>query len=193
MGGWPVVAGEHCPDRFGEVDIVNIETPASAPGGEVVVYEASDGEVHVDVRLEQDTIWLPQRDMAAVFDTTPENVLMHLRNVFSSNELEAEATTKDFLVVRTEGRRRVRRRIRHYNLDAIISVGYRVNSRRGVRFRQWATRTLREHLVRRGEGPSLHRRQQAHRLAAVPAISEPGRRNPPAQSAGPDRAHPADR
>ena len=107
--------------------MADIESPASAPGGKVVVHEASDGEVRVDVRLEQETVWLSQRDMAAVFDTTPENVLMHLRNVFSSKELEAEATTKDFLVVRMEGRRRVRRRIRHYNLDAIISIGYRVN------------------------------------------------------------------
>ena len=124
-----------------------MEPPTPSPGGEIVVYETPDGEVRVEARLEQETVWLSQRDMATVFDTTPENVLMHLRNVFFSNELEAEATTKDFLVVRTEGRRRVRRRIRHYNLDAIISVGYRVNSKRGVRFRQWATRTLREHLV----------------------------------------------
>ena len=128
--------------------MVNIESPTPSPSGEIVVYETPDGEVRVEARLEQETVWLSQRDMAAVFDTTPENVLMHLRNVFSSEELEAEATTKDFLVIRTEGRRQVRRRIKHYNLDAIISVGYRVNSRRGVRFRQWATRTLREHLVR---------------------------------------------
>ena len=108
--------------------MVSNESPLPSPGGEVVVYETPDGDVRVDVRLEQETAWLSQRDMAEVFDTTPENVLMHLRNVFSSNELEAEATTKDFLVVRTEGRRQVRRRIGHYNLEAIISVGYRVNS-----------------------------------------------------------------
>ena len=79
--------------------------------------------------------------MAEVFDTTSENVLIHLRNVSASGELEAEATTKEFLVVRSEGRRRVRHRLKLYNLDAIVSVGYRVNSRRGARFRQWATRT----------------------------------------------------
>ena len=140
--------------------MVSNESPLPFPGGEVVVYETPDGDVRVDVRLEQETAWLSQRDMAEVFDTTPENVLMHLRNVFSSNELEAEATTKDFLVVRTEGRRQVRRRIRHYNLDAIISVGYRVNSRRGVRFRQWATRTLRDHLVR---GFTVNERRLAER------------------------------
>ncbi len=125
-----------------------IDVRETTPRGKVVIYETTDGDVRVDVHLEQDTVWLSQRNMAIVFGTTPENVQMHLRNLFSSEELEAEATTKDFLVVQTEGNRRVRRSIRHYNLDVIISVGYRVNSKRGVRFRQWATRTLRNHLVR---------------------------------------------
>ncbi len=125
-----------------------MSTPTEAPGGEVLLYEAPDGQVRVDVRLEQETVWLTQRQVADLFDTTPENVLMHLRNVFDDGELEEAATAKDFLVVQTEGKRQVRRSLKHYNLDAIISVGYRVNSRRGVRFRQWATRVLREHLVR---------------------------------------------
>ena len=119
----------------------------SPPNGEVVVYEASDGEARVDVRLEGETVWLTQRQMGEVFGTTPENVVMHLRNVFTSDELTERATTKDLLVVQTEGKRQVRRTLKHYNLDAIISVGYRVNSKRSVRFRQWATRTLRDHLV----------------------------------------------
>ncbi len=136
------------------------ETPAPTPGSQIVVYETDGGAVQVDVQLEHETVWLSQRGMAEVFATTPENVLMHLRNVFATEELDAEATAKDFLVVRTEGARRVRRRIRHYNLDAIISVGYRVNSRNGVRFRQWATRTLREHLVR---GFTLNRQRLAER------------------------------
>ena len=130
------------------------------PGGGIVVYGAPDGAVRVDVRLGRETVWLTQRQMAEVFDTTPENVLMHLRNVFSSEELDAEATTKDFLVVRSEGGRLVRRRLRHYDLDAIISVGYRVNSKRAVDFRRWATRTLREHLVR---GYTLNERRLAER------------------------------
>ncbi len=127
---------------------MNDEAPDNVAGGEIEVYEDADGEVRVDVRLDRETIWLTRRQMAQVFDSTPENVLMHLRNIFASGELEAEATAKEFLAVRTEGRRRVRRRLKHYNLDAIISVGYRVNTRRGVRFRQWATRALRGHLVR---------------------------------------------
>ena len=98
--------------------------------------------------------------MADLFETSTDNVSLHLRNVFSSQELEREATTEDSSVVRTEGSRQVRRTLTHYNLDAIISVGYRVNSRSGVRFRQWATRTLREHLVR---GFTLNQQRLAER------------------------------
>ena len=139
---------------------MNDETPEIVGNGEIAVYEDVDGEVRVDVRLEQETVWLTQRQMAEVFDSTPENVLMHLRNIFACAELETEATTKDFLVVRTEGKRKVRRRLKHYNLDAIISVGYRVNTRRGVRFRQWATQALHGHLVR---GFTLNERRLAER------------------------------
>ena len=135
-------------------------TPESRPGGEVVVYDAPNGDVALDVRLEQETVWLTRGQMATVFASTSENVRQHLRNIFVDGELEESATTKDFLLVRSEGERRVRRRIRHYNLDAIISVGYRVNSKRAVRFRQWATRTLREHLV---SGYTLNERRLAER------------------------------
>ena len=117
----------------------------SRPGGEVVVYEAPNGDVSLDVRLEQETVWLTQRQMADVFRTSVDNVGLHLKNVFAEGELDRAATTEDFSVVRSEGNRRVRRVLTHYNLDAIISVGYRVSSKRAVRFRQWATRTLREH------------------------------------------------
>lgn len=129
-----------------------------AAGGEIVLYDAGNGETGVKVRLEQDTVWLSQQQMAQVFETTRQNVLMHLGNVFETGELAEEATSKDFLLVRSEGGRQVRRKIRHYNLDAIISVGYRVNSKQGVQFRVWATNTLREHLVR---GYTLNE----HRLA----------------------------
>ncbi len=137
-----------------------VTTGAPEAGSAIAVYDAPDGEVRVDVRLESETVWLTQRQMAEVFDTTPENVVMHLRKVFASKELQAAATTKDFLVVQSEGKRRVRRSVRHYNLDAIVSVGCRVKSPRGVRFRQWATRTLREHLV---AGYTLNERRLAER------------------------------
>ena len=131
-----------------------------SPGGEILVYGAADGAVRVDVRLDREMVWLTRRQMADVFDTTPQNVLMHLQNVFADDELDEEATTKDFLLVRSEGGRQVRRHIRHYDLDAIISVGYRVNSKRAVDFRRWATRTLREHLVL---GYTLNERRLAER------------------------------
>ena len=143
-----------------EIDMLSSENPVSAPGGEVVVYEAPDGEVRVDVRLEQEMVWLTQRQMAEVLQTSVDNVSLHLRNIYSNGELEEPATTEDFSTVRTEGKRQVRRVLKHYNLDAIISVGYRVNSRRGVRFRQWATRTLRDHLVC---GFTLNERRLAER------------------------------
>jgi prophage maintenance system killer protein len=112
----------------------------------LVIFESSGQPVQV--RLAGESVWMTQRQMAEVFATTPENVLMHLKNIFRDGELEEATTTKDFLAVQTEGRRQVQRRLRHYNLDAIISVGYRVNSARATRFRQWATRVLREHLTR---------------------------------------------
>ena len=139
---------------------MNTDLSPPSPGGEVIVYESEDGEARVDVRFDKETVWLTQRQMAAVFQSTPQNIVMHLRNVFSSKELDAESTSKDFLVVRTEGKRRVRRALKHYNLDAIISIGYRVNSKRAVRFRQWATRTLREHLV---SGYTMNERRLAER------------------------------
>ena len=143
---------------------------SAAPGGEVIVYEAPDGEVRVDVRLDRDTVWLTQRQMSELFETTPENVLMHLKNVYADGELEEPVTTKDFLAVRVEGKRQVRRQLKHYNLDAIISVGYRVNSRRGVRFRQWATQTLREHLVRGYTINQQRFEQNARELEAALAL-----------------------
>ena len=106
---------------------MNDETPESAAGGEAAVYEDAGGEVRFDVRLDRETVWQTQRQMAEVFDSTVDNVGLHLRNVYSSGELEERATTEDFSVVQTEGRRKVRRRLKHYNLDAIISVGYRAS------------------------------------------------------------------
>ncbi|SIQ10368.1 Fic/DOC family protein [Aromatoleum tolulyticum] len=123
---------------------------------ELVIFQAAGQPVEVRLDTVSETVWLSQRQMAELFATTPENVLMHLKNVFRDEELAEAATTKDFLAVQTEGKRQVRRNIRHYNLDAIISVGYRVSSKRAVLFRQWATRTLREHLT---QGYSLNRQR----------------------------------
>ncbi len=105
-----------------------------------LLYTGPANEPRVLVRLEDETVWLSQAQMAELFQTTPENITMHLRAVYADGELEQEATCKDYLQVRQEGARAVERSITHYNLDVIISVGYRVRSHRGVQFRQWATK-----------------------------------------------------
>ena len=120
---------------------------AVAAQGELVKYD-QQGMPSLEVWLEDETIWLTQKQMAELFGCTMENVILHLKNIYAEEELDEAATTKDFLVVRIEGKRRVSRRIQHYNLDAVISVGYRVNSKRGVKFRQWATSVLKEYLLR---------------------------------------------
>ena len=119
----------------------------SQPQNQIVIYQP-DETLRIDVRLENETVWLTQAQMALLFGCTGRNVRLHLENIYSSGELDAEGTRKDFFLVRPEGGRQVRRSVACYNLDAIISVGYRVNSVRGVRFRQWATGVLREVLLR---------------------------------------------
>ena len=117
------------------------------PGGEVILYETPDGQVRVDVRLDHDTVWLTHEQMGKLFGRERSVITKHVRNVFREGELEPEATCAKFAQVQSEGGRTVTREIDHYNLDVIISVGYRVKSSQGTRFRQWATRVLREHLV----------------------------------------------
>ncbi len=116
-------------------------------GGEVLLYEAPDGEVRVDVRLEEETVWLSLTQMAELFERDKSVISRHLRNVFATGELEREATVAKNATVQAEGDREVVRTIEYFNLDAILSVGYRVNSKRGTQFRIWATRTLKDHLV----------------------------------------------
>jgi prophage maintenance system killer protein len=122
--------------------------PHDASRGELVLYQAADGTVELNVRLEHESLWLSQRQMALLFDKDTDTIGLHLRNIYGEGELDEAATTEDSSVVQTEGRRQVRRRVRLYNLDAVISVGYRVNSRRGTQFRIWATGVLRQHLLR---------------------------------------------
>jgi prophage maintenance system killer protein len=114
---------------------------------EIIIYAGeADGSKAVEVRVDRDTVWLSQRQLAELLDTTSDNIGLHLKNIYSDGELAEAATAEEISVVQIEGKREVSRRVKHYNLDAIISVGYRVNSKRGVQFRQWATRILREHL-----------------------------------------------
>ncbi|AWB33091.1 virulence protein RhuM/Fic/DOC family protein [Orrella marina] len=135
---------------------------------QLVIFEGEAGQV--EVRLEGETIWLSQAQMAELFETSVDNVSLHLKNIYKDKELHEDATTEDFSVVRQEGGRHVQRKLKHYNLDAIISVGYRVNSSRATRFRQWATGVLKEHLT---QGYTLNRQrfeQNAAELEAAMAL-----------------------
>ena len=118
------------------------------PGGELVLYRTEDGHTRISVRVEDRTVWLTQAGMAELFQTTPQNITLHLAAIYEEGELEEEATCKDYLQVRREGARQVRRSLKHYNLEAILAVGYRVRSPRGTQFRQWATARLHEYLVK---------------------------------------------
>lgn len=114
----------------------------------IILYTTEDGNVSVDVYFEDETFWLTQKSMAELFDCTADNVSLHLKNIYSENELDARSTAEKFSVVRREGERDVRREVTFYNLDAIIAVGYRVNSKSATRFRQWATQTLKEYIIK---------------------------------------------
>ncbi|MGH8508630.1 MAG: virulence RhuM family protein [Gammaproteobacteria bacterium] len=114
------------------------------PRGKVVVYETADGEVRVDVRLDRETVWLRQEQMAELFGRERSVVTKHIRNVFKEGELEPEAVRAKFAHTAADGKTY---QVDHFNLDVVISVGYRVKSLRGTQFRIWATRTLRDHLL----------------------------------------------
>ncbi len=116
--------------------------------GEVVIYQTEDGNIKLDIRLVNETLWMSQADMAQLFQCSADNVSLHLKNIYKEQELEYDATTEDFSVVRQEGARSVERKLTLYNLDAVISVGYRVKSKLATRFRIWATQLLKEYIVK---------------------------------------------
>ncbi len=122
--------------------------PDDQSKGEIVVYQSDDGRIKLEVRLQDETVWLTQQLIAELFQTTVPNVSMHIRNIFEEGELTPEATIKKFLTVRREGNRDVRRELEFYNLDMIISVGYRVKSLIATRFRIWATHQLKEYIIK---------------------------------------------
>ena len=113
---------------------------------EIIIYQTQDGQTKIDVRLKNETVWLTQNQMAELFQTTKQNVSSHIKNIFEEGELSENSTVKDYLTVQQEGNRKVSRNISYYNLDVIISVGYRVKSLRGTQFRIWATQVLKEYM-----------------------------------------------
>lgn len=115
---------------------------------EMILYQTEDGKIKIEVRLQDETVWLTQKLMAELFQTSPQNITTHLKNIFKEGELDEVATCKDFLQVQVEGSRKVERKQLFYNLDVIISVGYRIKSHVATRFRQWATQRLREYIIK---------------------------------------------
>ena len=123
--------------------------------GKILIYQNEKGDTKIDVYFAEDTIWMTQRTMAELYQTTPQNITSHIKNIFDDAELEQAATCKDFLQVREEGSRVVKRMQKFYNLDVIISVGYRVKSKRGTQFRIWANKILKDYLLK---GYSINKR-----------------------------------
>jgi hypothetical protein len=118
------------------------------PKSEIIIYEGADGAPKIEVQMKDETVWLSQKQMAELFDCSVDNVGLHLKNIYLERELSENATSEDSSAVQIEGGRRVNRPTKLYNLDAIISVGYRVNSLRGTQFRIWATERLKEYIVK---------------------------------------------
>lgn len=118
------------------------------PNGEIILYQTEDGRTHVECRFEHETLWMSQALMAELFQTSPQNITLHLKALYGEGEIDEQATCKEYLQVRLEGTREVRRSVKHYSLDAILAVGYRVRSERGTQFRRWATERLSEYLVK---------------------------------------------
>lgn len=127
---------------------MNADAEISVAGSEMILYRTEDARTRIEVRLEGGMVWLTQAQIAELFETTPQNITLHLQAIYAESELTPETTCKDYLQVRAEGERTVRRTLKHYSLDAVLAVGYRVRSGRGTQFRQWATERLREFLVK---------------------------------------------
>lgn len=122
--------------------------------GEIILYQP-DEAIKLEVRMEDETVWLTQAQIVELFQSSKANISEHIKNIYEQEELEESSTVRDFRTVRQEGRRQVVRNLTYYNLDAIISIGFRVNSKRGIQFRQWANKVLKEYLLK---GYSINRR-----------------------------------
>ncbi|NUN99349.1 MAG: virulence RhuM family protein [Saprospiraceae bacterium] len=115
---------------------------------EFLIYQSEDGTTKIEVRIVDETVWLTLNQLAELFVTTKQNINLHIKNILKEGELPEAATVKEYLTVQQEGSRFVKRSLQYYNLDMIISVGYRVNSHRGTQFRIWATQRLREYIIK---------------------------------------------
>ncbi len=116
--------------------------------GDIIIYQTDDGLTKIDVKIENETVWLSQQQMAELYGTTKQNISLHIKNIFDENELNENSTVKEFLTVQKEGNRSVERNVKFYNLDMIISLGYRIKSKVATNFRKWATERLKEYIIK---------------------------------------------
>jgi len=130
----------------------------------IEIFQTADHQTQIEVRFEGDTVWLTQPQIVTLFDSSKANISEHIRHIFDSRELDKDSTVRNFRTVQKEGRREVERDRPHYNLDMIISVGYRVNSKRGTQFRQWATRRLKDYLV---QGYAINEKRLAEKEQTI--------------------------
>ena len=130
----------------------------------IVIYQTEDGQTQIDVRLENDTVWLTQAQMAELFQTDRTSIVRHINNIYKVEELDRESTCAKIAQVQVEGKRTVKRNIPFFNLDMIISVGYRINSKRGVKFRQWANKIIKDYLVK---GYAVNQRIHSEQIAEL--------------------------
>ena len=114
----------------------------------IVIYQLENGKTKIDVKLDGETVWLSQQQMAELYDTTKQNISLHIKNIFDEEELDEDSTVKEFLTVQQEGNRSVERKVKYYNLDMIISLGYRIKSKIATNFRKWATERLKEYMIK---------------------------------------------
>ncbi|HEX5153574.1 MAG TPA: RhuM family protein [Parafilimonas sp.] len=139
--------------------------------GEIIIYQTADKQTQIEVRFEAETVWLSQQQMAQLFRQTKQNISLHINNIYKEKELSKKATVKKTLTVQQEGTRKITRQIDFYNLDVIISAGYRVKSVRGTQFRQWVTQRLKEHLIR---GYSINQQRLAQLQQTIQLIHKTG-------------------
>lgn len=146
---------------------------------QIIIYQGEDGETHIDVKFTGETVWLSQQQMAELYQTTRPNIVQHIRNIYEDGELDETATCKNFLQVRQEGNRQVSRKIPFYNLDMIISLGYRIRSIIATHFRQWATERLKEYIVKgftmdderlKGNGGGAYWRELLDRIRDIRSV-----------------------
>ncbi|TDN80810.1 Fic/DOC family protein [Salegentibacter sp. 24] len=139
---------------------------------QILIYKTETGQTQIDVRLEEETVWLTQAQMIALFESSKANISEHIKHIFSSGELDDNSTVRKFRTVQSEGKREVARDRMHYNLDVVISVGYRVNSKRGILFRQWANKVLKEFLL---QGYSINEKILREKTSQLEELKNVGR------------------